>query len=89
MENKATEAQKNLEKVEKNAPKMGTSISEYKAAKAEHNAQVAEAQKAVDYWNGVKAEHAKRAFEAEKPGQEGAAPVMGEAHKVDERISQK
>ncbi len=89
MENKATEAQKNLEKVEKNAPKMGTSISEYKAAKAEHNAQVAEAQKAVDYWNGVKAEHAKRAFEAEKPGQEGAAPVTGEAHKVDEGISQK
>ena len=85
VENKATEAQKNLEKVQKNAPKMGTSISEYKAAKAEHNAQVAEAQKAVDYWNGVKAEHAKRAFEAEKPNtEEGTTPVVDGAHKVDE-----
>ena len=70
MENKLTEAKKNLEKVQKNAPKMGTSISEYKAAKAEHDALVAEAQKAVDYWNDVKAVHAKRAFEAEKPKEE-------------------
>ena len=62
---------------------MGTSISEYKAAKAEHEQQVAEAQKAVDYWNDVKAVHAKRAFEAEKPKEEGAASVDS-AHKVDE-----
>lgn len=84
VENKAAEAKKNLEKVQKNAPKMGTSISEYKAAKAEHEQQVAEAQKAVDYWNDVKAVHAKRAFEAEKPKEEGVASVTGEAHKVDE-----
>lgn len=88
VENMAAEAKKNLEKVQKNAPKMGTSISEYKAAKTEHEALVAEAQKAVDYWNDVKAVHAKRAFEAEKPKEEGAASVDS-AHKVDERISQK
>ena len=83
VENMAAEAKKNLEKVQKNAPKMGTSISEYKAAKTEHEALVAEAQKAVDYWNDVKAVHAKRAFEAEKPKEEGAASVDS-AHKVDE-----
>ena len=88
VENMAAEAKKNLEKVQKNAPKMGTSISEYKAAKAEHEALVAEAQKAVDYWNDVKAVHANRAFEAEKPKEEGVASVDS-AHKVDERISQK
>ena len=83
MENKLTEAKKNLEKVQKNAPKMGTSISEYKAAKAEHETLVAEAQKAVDYWNDVKAVHAKRAFEAEKTT-EGKVTSVDSAHKVDE-----
>ena len=88
VENKLSEAKKSLDKVKKNEPKIGTSIAEYKAAKQEHDARVAEAQKEVDYWNDVKAVHAKRAFEAENPATEdSAAPT--DAHQVDERISQK
>lgn len=90
VENKLSEAKKNLDKVKKNEPKIGTSIAEYKAAKQEHDARVAEAQKEVDYWNDVKAVHAKRAFEAENPATENsAAPTVDSAHQVDERISQK
>ena len=90
VENKLSEAKKNLDKVKKNEPKIGTSIAEYKAAKQEHDARVAEAQKEVDYWNDVKAVHAKRAFEAENPATEdSAAPAVDSAHQVDERISQK
>lgn len=90
VENKLAEAKKNLDKVKKNEPKIGTSIAEYKAAKQEHDARVAEAQMEVDYWNDVKAVHAKRAFEAENPATEdSAAPAVDSAHQVDERISQK
>ena len=90
VENKLSEAKKNLDKVKKNEPKIGTSIAEYKAAKQEHDARVAEAQKEVDYWNDVKAVHAKRAFEAENLATEdSAALAVDSAHQVDERISQK
>lgn len=90
VENKLAEAKKNLDKVKKNEPKIGTSIAEYKTAKQEHDARVAEVQKEVDYWKGVKDEHAKRAFEAENPATEdSAAPTIDSAHQVDERISQK
>lgn len=90
VENKLSEAKKSLDKVKKNEPKIGTSIAEYKAAKQEHDARVAEAQKEVDYWNDVKVVHAKRAFEAENPATEdSAAPAVDSAHQVDERISQK
>lgn len=90
VENKLLEAKKSLDKVKKNEPKIGTSIAEYKAAKQEHDARVAEAQKEVDYWNDVKAVHAKRAFEAENPATEdSAALAVDSAHQVDERISQK
>ena len=88
VENKVAEAEKNLEKVKGKAPKMGTNIAAYKEAKADYVARVAEAQKAVDYWNGVKAEHMNRAFEAEKPEMaEGAA--VAEAHAVAPAIKEK
>ena len=89
VENKLLEAKKSLDKVKKNEPKIGTSISEYKSAKQEHDARVAEAQKEVDYWNDVKAVHAKRAFDAGQATAEGVSPTVDSAHQVDERISQK
>lgn len=89
VENKLLEAKKSLDKVKKNEPKIGTSISEYKSAKQEHDARVAEAQKEVDYWNDVKAVHAKRAFDAGQATAEDVSPTVDSAHQVDERISQK
>ncbi len=88
VENKVAEAEKNLEKVKGKAPKIGTNIAAYKEAKADYEARVAEAQKAVDYWNGVKAEHMNRAFEAEKPETERGAAVA-EAHAVAPAIKEK
>ena len=88
VENKAAEAEKNLEKVKGKAPKIGTNIAAYKEAKADYEARVAEAQKAVDYWNAVKAEHMNRAFEAEKPETERGAAVA-EAHAVAPAIKDK
>ena len=88
VENKVAEAEKNLEKVKGKAPKIGTNIAAYKEAKADYEARVAEAQKAVDYWNAVKAEHMNRAFEAEKPETERGAAVA-EAHAVAPAIKDK
>lgn len=89
VENKLLEAKKSLDKVKKNEPKIGTSIAEYKSSKQEHDARVAEAQKEVDYWNDVKAVHAKRAFDAGQATAEDVSPTVDSAHQVDERISQK
>lgn len=57
--NKLAEAQKNLDKVKNCKPKMGTSIAAYKEAKEAYTTRVEDAQKAVDYWQSVKAEHDK------------------------------
>ena len=57
--NKLAEAQKNLDKVKNGKPKMGTSIAAYKEAKEAYTTRVEDAQKAVDYWQSVKAEHEK------------------------------
>lgn len=57
--NKLAEAQKNLDKVKNGKPKMGTSIAAYKEAKEAYTTHVEDAQKAVDYWQSVKAEHDK------------------------------
>lgn len=57
--NKLAEAQKNLDKVKNGKPKMGTSIAAYKEAKEAYTTRVEDAQKAVDYWQSVKAEHDK------------------------------
>lgn len=59
VKNKLAEAQKNLDKVKNGKPKMGTSIAAYKEAKEAYTTHVEDAQKAVDYWQSVKAEHDK------------------------------
>ena len=53
------EAQKALDKAKKGEPKMGTSIAKYRKEQAAYGQIVGEAQKMVDYWNGVKAEQDK------------------------------
>ena len=53
------EAQKALDKAKKSEPKMGTSIAKYRKEQAAYGQIVGEAQKVVDYWNGVKAEQDK------------------------------
>lgn len=47
-------AAKAVEKVQKKAPTMGTSIAKYKKDKAVWQAELDQAQNALDYWNGVK-----------------------------------
>lgn len=53
------EAQKTLEKAKKGEPVMGTSIAKYRKEQAAYQQIVDDAQRAVDYWNGVKAEQDK------------------------------
>lgn len=53
------EAQKALDKAKRGEPKMGTSIAKYRKEQAAYGQIVGEAQKVVDYWNGVKAEQDK------------------------------
>ena len=49
-----SEADKNLEKVSKKAPKIGTNKDEYLKKKQEWQKQVEDATRIRDYWNGVK-----------------------------------
>ena len=55
--NSVKDAEKELEKVSKKAPKPGNAaqLNKYRAEKAAHEQQVAAAQAAVDYWKGVQA----------------------------------
>ena len=54
-----SEAQKRLDKEKKKVVKPLANVQAYKRMKEEHDTRVAEAQKEVDYWKGVKAEHEK------------------------------
>lgn len=54
-----SEAQKRLDKEKEKVVKPLANVQAYKRMKAEHDTRVAEAQKEVDYWKGVKAEHEK------------------------------
>ena len=54
-----SEAQKRLDKEKGKVVKPLANVQAYKRMKAEHDTRVAEAQKEVDYWKGVKAEHEK------------------------------
>ena len=85
VENKVAEAEKNLEKVKGKAPKMGTNIAAYKEAKADYVARVAEAQKAVDYWNGVKAERDKVLLEERRARKEKDKALYDEAVAQEEQ----
>ena len=61
--NNVEAANKALDKVKQKPPKMGTSIARFNKDKAAWQQQIADAQVAVDYWNGVKAEQDKRIIE--------------------------
>ena len=85
VENKAAEAEKNLEKVKGKAPKMGTNIAAYKEAKADYVARVAEAQKAVDYWHAVKAERDKVLLEERRARKEKDKALYDDAVAQEEQ----
>ena len=85
VENKVAEAEKNLEKVKGKAPKMGTNIAAYKEAKADYEARVAEAQKAVDYWNAVKAERDKVLLEERRARKEKDKALYDDAVAQEEQ----
>ena len=85
VENKAAEAEKNLEKVKGKAPKMGTNIAAYKEAKADYEARVAEAQKAVDYWHAVKAERDKVLLEERRARKEKDKALYDDAVAQEEQ----
>lgn len=54
VENNARNAQKELGKVKRMKPKMGTSLVKFRAEKAAWQQRMDEAQRNVDYWEGVK-----------------------------------
>ena len=85
VENKVAEAEKNLEKVKGKAPKMGTNIAAYKEAKADYEARVAEAQKAVDYWHAVKAERDKVLLEERRARKEKDKALYDDAVAQEEQ----
>ena len=85
VENKVAEAEKNLEKVKGKAPKMGTNIAAYKEAKADYEARVAEAQKAVDYWHAVKDERDKVLLEERRARKEKDKALYDDAVAQEEQ----
>ena len=85
VENKVAEAEKNLEKVKGKAPKMGTNIAAYKEAKADYEARVVEAQKAVDYWHAVKAERDKVLLEERRARKEKDKALYDDAVAQEEQ----
>ena len=85
VENKVAESEKNLEKVKGKAPKMGTNIAAYKEAKADYEARVAEAQKAVDYWHAVKAERDKVLLEERRARKEKDKALYDDAVAQEEQ----
>jgi hypothetical protein len=85
-------ANKALDKVKGKAPKMGTSIAKYNKDKAAWQQQVSEAQNAVDYWNGVKAEQDRIALqerEAQRERDAAAhdAAVLAEQQRQAEELA--
>ena len=85
VENKVAEAEKNLEKVKGKTPKMGTNIAAYKEAKADYEARVADAQKAVDYWHAVKAERDKVLLEERRARKEKDKALYDDAVAQEEQ----
>lgn len=80
---------KQLEKVKKSAPKMGTSLSAYKKQQQEYQAKVNEAQQKADYWLQVKAEHDKvksEEMERRRKEQEAATSqaILEEQQRIEE-----
>ena len=95
--NSVKDAEKELEKVSKKAPKPGNAaqLNKYRAEKAAHEQQVAAAQAAVDYWKGVQAtqeairqqaEAEMLAQRAEEGKQRSEAAAQTEAEKEAQRL---
>ena len=85
-------AEKELTKLKGKAPKMGTSISKYQQQKAEHQQQIDDAQRVVDYWNGVKAVQnsiltAEAAERAERDRAAHDAAVLAEQQRQAEELA--
>ena len=85
--NNVEAANKALDKVKNKAPKMGTSIAKFNKDKAAWAQQVADAQTAVDYWNGVKAEQDK-IVSAEKAMQPNIMPQLRQSSRDRHRSLQ-
>lgn len=96
--NSVKDAEKELEKVSKKAPKPGNAaqLNKYRAEKAAHEQQVAAAQAAVDYWKGVQAtqeairqqaEAELLAQRAEEGKQRSEAAAQTEAEKEAQRLA--
>lgn len=96
--NSVKDAEKELEKVSKKAPKPGNAaqLNKYRAEKAAHEQQVAAAQAAVDYWKGVQAtqeairqqaEAELLAQRAEESKQRSEAAAQTEAEKEAQRLA--
>ena len=96
--NSVKDAEKELEKVSKKAPKPGNAaqLNKYRAEKEAHKQQVAAAQAAVDYWKGVQAtqeairqqaEAELLAQRAEEGKQRSEAAAQAEAEKEAQRLA--
>ena len=76
-----SEADKNLEKVSKKAPKIGTNKDEYLKKKQEWQKQVEDATRIRDYWNSVKDYIAKQTHTTPEEIQAAQDELSGEAAK--------
>ena len=76
-----SEADKNLEKVSKKAPKIGTNKAEYLKKKQEWQKQVEDATRIRDYWNSVKDYIAKQTHTTPEEIKAAQEELSGEAAK--------
>lgn len=89
--NSIRDAEKELEKVNKKAPKPGNAsqLNKYRAEKKDHDQQVAAAQAEVDYWKGVKAIRDQQQAELVRAQAEERARLDAEAReKAAEELKQ-
>ena len=80
-------AEKDLDKIKKKPPKMGTNLVKYQKDKADWESRMQEAQSNVDYWNKVKASQADYEAEQAKARKAADAEVRAQAV-VDEQARQ-
>ncbi len=76
---------KNLDKVRQKTPKMGTSIAKFNKDKAAWQQQVSDAQAAVEYWTGVKAEQDKRIMQEREAQRESDAVTHDAAVEAEQQ----
>lgn len=80
-------AEKDLDKIKKKPPKMGTNLVKYQKDKADWESRMQEAQSNVDYWNKVRASQADYEAEQAKARKAADAKVRAQAV-VDEQARQ-